>query len=149
MYGPQFVEGVRALANGSGDIAPAVGAACGPDRAGFGSGGDRIPPAGTQGLLLLRAPPVRWSDYSTLAGDPALLSALQKASRGDSLLLPVDDDARLSDPSTSPLRGALTRSLASLWRAGSGDEAMLRDVVSGARAANRVGRRLRELGFVV
>lgn len=148
MYGPQFVEGVRALANGSGDIAPPVGAACGPDRAGFGSA-DRMPPAGARGLLLLRAPPVRWSDYATLAGDPALLSALQEATRGDPLLLPVDDPARFPEPSTTPLRRALTQSLASLWRAGAGDEAMLRDVVSGARAANRVGRRLRELGFFV
>ncbi len=148
MYGPQFLDGVRALARGTGDVAPplrdawasVVGARL--DKAWASPPGVESVP----GILVLRSPPVRWSEHATLAGDRELIAALRAAADRAPLVMPATDpDEPVPASAAELLRGALARSLASLWEDPSADDAFRRDIVSGARAANRLGRRLRAL----
>lgn len=147
MYGPQFLDGVRALVRGTGDVAPPLCDAW-ASASGAKHGCGRPPPAppgaeGLPGVLVLRSPPVRWSDHTHLAGDPELISALRSAADRVPLVLPAPGPEDPEPASGAELvRGALARSLASLWEDPDADDAYRRDVVSGARAANRLGRRL-------
>lgn len=150
VYGPQFLEGVRSVVRGSGEIAPPLDDAW-PKIAGVQPGSDArhplaAPTGVTPGLLVLRSPPVAWEDHATLAGDPSLVRALRATASPPALLLPVPAP---TDPEPESgcalLRRGLARSLADLWGDEHADDAQRREVVSAARAANRVGRRLRRL----
>ncbi|HUG02130.1 MAG TPA: hypothetical protein VML95_09705 [Longimicrobiales bacterium] len=147
MYGPHFVDGVRAMVLGSGEIAPSLddawAAVSGPDPERAWRAPAPPGPGGIPGLLVLRSPPVRWAAHATLAGDPELVTVLRSCAARSPLLLPVPapDDPR-PETATELVRRALARSLASLWSDPDADDAHRREVVSAARAANRLGRRL-------
>jgi len=150
MYGPQLLEGVRTVVRGSGEIAPTLDDAWPHIAGGRTRADDRhslaVPAGVTPGLLVLRSPPVAWEDHATLAGDPSLVRALRASASPPALLLPVPEPAHPEPESgCALLRRELARSLADLWRDQQADDAQRREVVSAARAANRVGRRLRRL----
>ncbi|HSM34843.1 MAG TPA: hypothetical protein VK837_00475 [Longimicrobiales bacterium] len=150
MLGPQFLQGVRSVARRSGQIAPVLAEAW-PEIAGEGPHVPAAPRPGalaaTAGdrLLVLRAAPVAWERHPTLAGDPGLIAVLREAATPPALLLALPPDA---DPGDAPtpletLRRALAHGLAHLWRDPEADDAQRREIVSAARAANRLGVRLR------
>jgi hypothetical protein len=151
MLGPQFLQSVRSVARRSGQIAPELAEAWPEIAATRGEGAATPGPsvleasASTE-LLVLRAPPVRWEDHATLAGDRPLIAALRESAAPRALLLPLpEDDGRERRSGREVLRRALARCLADLWRDRAADDAQRRDIISAARAANRLGNRLRQV----